>query len=61
MALDSAFWNDERELLLQFVLPFLRQSALNGAENGTRSLLDLAGVGVDWGLVNVDVHEWTLR
>lgn len=58
MALDDRFWDGEREALVRVLLPHITQAALDGGEGAARALVELGGMGVDWGLVNQDVQRW---
>lgn len=58
MPFDESFWRGEREKLRAILVPVLREAAIDGAESSLDHLLEVAGFGVDWGLVNASVQEW---
>jgi SPP1 gp7 family putative phage head morphogenesis protein len=55
---DPLFWNEERELLLKFLFPFLLDSIKAGALHAFDEIAAQADLGIAWDLINEAVINW---
>src|SRR5690606_12696752 len=55
---DSAFWDEEADILYRVVFPLLLQTTTSTAQREFERMSSQTQLGVSWNLVNDSAYEW---